>query len=213
MQTSPFIVIEGNIGAGKTTLATMLAEADNRRLILEAFSDNPFLPLFYREPERYAFPVEVFFMAERHRQLEAELTNRELFTEGTIADYLFVKTLLFARNSLGEQEYRLFTRLFRALDTQFPDPDLIVYLHRPVAQLQTNIRRRGRAYEQSITDDYLLGVQRAYFEYFRTVRDTPVLVLDVGDRDFYTDTRFFGEIRQRLAAPRRAGLITIDLTA
>lgn len=209
MQLPPFVVIEGNIGAGKTTLATMLAAENNRRLILEKFSDNPFLPLFYREPERYAFPVEVFFMAERHRQLEAELTTPELFTQGTIADYLFVKTLLFARNSLGEQEYRLFTRLFRALDTQFPDPDLIVYLHRPIEQLQVNIRRRGREFEQSITDDYLLAVQRTYFDYFRTLRETPVLVLDLGDRDFTNSEQTFAEIGRQLAATRRGGVTTV----
>ena len=185
MTLPPFTVIEGNIGAGKTTLAERLAAQFGRRLILEQFTDNPFLPLFYKDPARYAFPVELFFMAERHKQLEAELAHRELFTQaGTVADYLFVKTLLFARNSLSEQEFRLFHRLFTVMDAGFPEPDLVVYLHRPVAALQHNIRRRGRAYETDISDAYLASVQAAYFRYFRSVPQLPVVVIDVGDTDF-----------------------------
>ncbi|WP_420460204.1 deoxynucleoside kinase [Neolewinella sp.] len=185
MTLPPFTVIEGNIGAGKTTLAERLAVQFGRRLILEQFTDNPFLPLFYKDSARYAFPVELFFMAERHKQLEAELAHRELFTQaGTVADYLFVKTLLFARNNLSEQEFRLFNRLFTVMDAGFPDPDLVVYLHRPVAALQANIRRRGRPFEVGITDAYLASVQSAYFRYFRSVPHLPVVVLDVGDTDF-----------------------------
>ena len=185
MTLPPFTVIEGNIGAGKTTLAERLAAQFGRRLILEQFTDNPFLPLFYKDPARYAFPVELFFMAERHKQLEAELAHRELFTQaGTVADYLFIKTLLFARNSLAEQEFRLFNRLFSVMDAGFPDPDLVVYLHRPVAALQRNIRRRGREFETDIKEDYLASVQSAYFRYFRSVPHLPVVVIDVGDTDF-----------------------------
>ena len=185
MSLPPFTVIEGNIGAGKTTLAERLAAQFQRRLILEQFTDNPFLPLFYKDPARYAFPVELFFMAERHKQLEAELAHRELFTQaGTVADYLFVKTLLFARNSLTDQEFRLFNRLFGVMDAGFPDPDLIVYLHRPVAALQRNIRARGRSFETDIADTYLESVQAAYFRYFRTVPHLPVVILDLGYIDF-----------------------------
>ena len=185
MPLPPFTVIEGNIGAGKTTLATRLAEDFDRRLILEQFTDNPFLPLFYQDSDRYAFPVELFFMAERHKQLESELAHRELFTPaGTVADYLFSKTLLFARNSLSEQEFRLFTRLFKVMDAGFPDPDLVVYLHRPIEALQRNIARRGRSFETKISDDYLRSIQRAYFSYFRSMPKLPVVVVDCGDTDF-----------------------------
>ena len=185
MALPPFTVIEGNIGAGKTTLAERLAAQFGRRLILEQFTDNPFLPLFYKDPARYAFPVELFFMAERHKQLEAELAHRELFTQaGTVADYLFVKTLLFARNSLSEQEFRLFHRLFGVMDAGFPDPDLVVYLHRPVAALQANIRARGRSFETDIADAYLEAVQTAYFRYFRSAPYLPVVVIDLGYADF-----------------------------
>ena len=180
----PFLAIEGNIGAGKTTLARALAERFDRRLILEEFSDNPFLPPFYREPERYALPVELFFMAERHKQFAAELAQSELFAGGVVSDYFFEKTLLFARNSLKSDEYRLFNRLFRIMDAGFPKPDLIVYLHRPVAALQQNIHKRGRAFETEIADAYLESVERAYFDYFRTGCTSPVLVLELGNLDF-----------------------------
>ena len=205
-----YVVIEGNIGAGKTTLTRLLAERFNHRLVLEEFSDNPFLPLFYREPERYAFPVELFFMAERHKQLQSELSNPELFRQGTVADYLFVKTMLFARNSLNEQEYRLFSRLFRALDVAFPNPDLIVYLHRPVAALQANIRGRGREYEQAIDDAYLQSVQQVYLDHLRTIVDRPVLVLELGDRDFTADAILLEEIIAALTGPLRKGLQTLE---
>ncbi|MCP9235410.1 deoxynucleoside kinase [Lewinella sp. JB7] len=211
MSLPPFTVIEGNIGAGKTTLATMLAERFNRRLILEEFDDNPFLSLFYRDSERYAFPVELFFMAERHKQLQTELTRSELFTQGAISDYLFVKTLLFARNSLTEEEFRLFARLFRALDVNFPPPDLIVYLHRPVADLRANIARRGRSFEQDIKEEYLTSVQSAYFNYFRTLRDVPVVVLDLGGADFSTDEALYQEIVERITQTYTPGMHTIRL--
>ncbi|MEL7162225.1 MAG: deoxynucleoside kinase, partial [Bacteroidota bacterium] len=145
-------------------------------------------------PERYAFPVELFFMAERHKQLQNELAQADLFTNGVIADYLFIKTLLFARNSLPEEEFRLFSRLFQVMDAGFPDPDLIVYLHRPIAALQANIAKRGRAYEREIKDEYLTSVQHAYFNYFRGQQDVPVLVLELEQLDFTEDEELYGRM-------------------
>ena len=187
----------------------MISARFNRRLILEEFSDNPFLPPFYREPERYAFPVELFFMAERHKQLRAELTQNELFTNGTVADYLFVKTLLFARNSLSEEEFRLFSRLFKVMDAGFPEPELIVYLHRPVAALQANIVKRGRDFEREISDDYLESVQAAYFNYFRGLREIPVLILDLGERDFTQDPVLFSRVVELLGESWENGVNTV----
>lgn len=206
-----FIAIEGNIGAGKTTFANRLATDFNRRLILEEFSDNPFLPPFYREPERYAFPVELFFMAERHKQLQAELTQTDLFTNGVIADYIFVKTLLFARNTLPAEEFRLFSRLFKAMDAGFPNPDLIVYLHRPVKALQANITKRGRAYEQEIKDEYLKSVQEAYFNYFGSQKEVPVLVLELGDQNFAEDEDVFQRMVEAIGRVWPAGMSVVDL--
>ncbi|NJC24713.1 deoxynucleoside kinase [Neolewinella antarctica] len=208
-QLPNFIAVEGNIGAGKTTFATRLAEERNRRLILEDFADNPFLAPFYKEPERYAFPVELFFMAERHKQLQAELALTDLFTTGVVADYIFVKTLLFARNTLDEEEFRLFSRIHKTMDAGFPHPDLIVYLHRPVAVLQANIAKRGRDYERDMQDDYLTSVERAYLSYFGTQKDAPVLIIDLGDTDFVQEPAVYGKIVDAITGTNHVGVKTV----
>lgn len=182
-----YLVIEGNIGAGKTTLCRILAERYQRRLVLEAFADNPFLPYFYENPDRYAFPVELFFMTERHKQLQQDISQTQLFSEGIVADYFFGKTLLFAGTNLGDEEFRLFQRLYRILNGNVPKPDLLVYLHRPVDALLANIRKRGRGYEQEITPEYLAKIQAAYLDYFRSAVGFPVLVLELGASDFLTE--------------------------
>lgn len=182
-----FIAIEGNIGAGKTTFCQMMEQDYNCRIILEQFADNPFLPFFYENPERYAFSVELFFMTERHKQLQENLSQQNLFKDFIISDYFFIKTLLFARNNLTDEEFRLFQRLFNVLNSTFPKPDLLVYLHRSVDSLLSNIRNRGRAYEQEISGEYLLQIQQAYFDYFKTISDIPVLILDIDEVRFWED--------------------------
>src|SRR5579872_6322191 len=154
-----FIAIEGNIGAGKTTLAHMLARHFNARLILEQFADNPFLSKFYENPGQYAFPLELFFMAERYKQLKDLVYTADLFQSVTISDYLFTKCLLFAKVNLPEQEFRLYQKLFEIIHTQLVQPDILIYLHAPVSRLQQNIRRRNRSYEQAIPDEYLFNIQ------------------------------------------------------
>lgn len=190
-----FLAIEGNIGAGKTTLSRMLARDLQAKLILEAFADNPFLPLFYDNPERYAFTVELFFMTERHKQLQAELSQKDLFQERVVADYYFYKTLLFARNNLTEAEYRLFQRLFKVLNASFPRPDVLVYLHRPVDQLLANIKKRGREFETEIKADYLQTIQQAYLDFFRQQPDLPILILQLEDADFQDNPQNYQTIR------------------
>ncbi|MGK0365172.1 MAG: deoxyguanosine kinase [Saprospiraceae bacterium] len=189
-----FIAIEGNIGAGKTTLCNMMEKDFGAKLILEQFTDNPFLPYFYKNPERYAFQVELFFMTERHKQLQEYLSQRSLFQEFTISDYFFIKTLLFAKNNLVDEEYRLFNSLFNVLNTTFRKPDLLVYLHRPVEDLMRNIENRGREYEKDIKPEYLLSLQNAYFDYFRTVTDIPVLIIDVEGSNFWTKKKQYKQI-------------------
>ena len=201
-----YLAIEGNIGAGKTTLARMLAEDYNRSLILESFADNPFLPKFYEDPERYAFPVELFFMTERHKQFTQEFATANLFTDGRVADYIFPKTLLFARNTLNEEEFKLFTRIFRGMAGQFPHPDLIVYLHRPVEVLQKNIARRGRSYELAMTDDYLTSVEGAYRNYFGSQKDIPVLIADVGAADFVDERNTYQSLVEAIRTAPRYGV-------
>jgi deoxyguanosine kinase len=162
----------------------MIKSEYNCKLILEQFADNPFLPLFYKDPERYAFTVELFFMTERYKQLQAELTQQDLFYDFSIVDYTFIKTLLFARINLKDEEYKLFQKMFNVLSQNFPMPDLLVYFHREVPALQTNINARGRQYETNIKNEYLVNVQNTYFEYIRNIVQFPVLLIDVNDIDF-----------------------------
>ncbi|MBK6994170.1 MAG: deoxynucleoside kinase [Lewinellaceae bacterium] len=201
-----FIAIEGNIGAGKTTLCHQLAERFGCALVLEQFTDNPFLPPFYEQPERYAFPVELFFMTERHKQLLEHFSQPDLFRSFTVADYFFVKTLLFAKNNLSEAEFRLFQRLFSVLNATFPKPDLLLYLHRPVEVLLKQIKGRGRNIEQNISPDYLMEIQDAYFDYLKTETETPVLILELGDVDFQHDMNAFEAIAQIMSAEHNPGM-------
>jgi deoxyguanosine kinase len=183
-----FITIEGNIGAGKTTLAHLLARHYNARLILEQFADNPFLPKFYENPAQYAFPLELFFMAERYKQMKELVHAGDLFQSLTISDYLFNKCLLFARVNLPEQEYRLYQNFFEILAAQIVQPELVIYLHAPVAKLQSNIRKRNRSYEQDIPDDYLRRIQETYTQYIRQ-HNTKTLFVDVSNADFLGNDR------------------------
>lgn len=183
-----FITIEGNIGAGKTTLAQLLSRHYKSRLILEEFADNPFLPKFYEQPEQYAFPVELFFMAERFKQLKELLQQQDLFQQLTISDYLFTKCLLFAKVTLPADEFRLYQRLFDIIHQQLIQPDLLIYLHAPVEKLQANIKSRNRTYEQSISNDYLTRIQETYTQYIRQ-QPMRTLFVDVSSADFlYNDS-------------------------
>ncbi len=179
-----YLVIEGNIGAGKTSLATRIAEEEGARLILEQFEDNPFLPRFYADPERYAFPLEMSFLAERYNQLKLELAHPDLFSSFTIADYYFSKSLIFAKNTLEKDEYRLYRNIFTIIYQTLPRPDLYVYLHASVDRLLRNIALRGREYEKHITPDYLKKIQDGYFESFRQEKGMRIVIVDINDIDF-----------------------------
>lgn len=178
-----FITIEGNIGAGKTTLANLLSKHYNARLILEEFADNPFLPKFYENPDQFAFPVELFFMAERFKQLKELLSQKDMFQTLTISDYLFTKCLLFAKVTLPEDEFRLYQRLFDIIHQQLIQPDILIYLHAPVSKLQSNIRKRNRVYEQNISDDYLFNLQETYTNYIKQ-HNIKTLFVDASNADF-----------------------------
>lgn len=206
-----FIAIEGNIGAGKTTLCQMMAADFNCRLILEQFTDNPFLPFFYENPDRYAFPVELFFMTERHKQLQIQLATQDLFQQRVLADYFFIKTLLFAKNNLSEEEYRLFQHLFHVLNAAFPKPDLLVYLHRPVDNLIENIKKRARDFETDITPDYLQSIQKAYFDYFKMENKIPILVLNAEDIDFQNNKNQYNAIIDALNTDFIPGVHYVDI--
>lgn len=178
-----YITIEGNIGAGKTTLASKLAAHFNAKLILEEFADNPFLPKFYEKPQQYAFPLELFFMAERYKQLKDMLQMQDMFSNLVVSDYLFIKSLLFAKINLKEEEYSLYQKLFDIINPQLIQPDLLIFLNAPVTKLQQNIKHRNRSYEQQIADEYLESVHDMYMQYIRQ-HPVRVLMLDMTKVDF-----------------------------
>lgn len=192
-----FITIEGNIGAGKTTLAHLLSKHYNARLVLEQFADNPFLPKFYENPQQFAFPLELFFMAERFKQLKDLIQQKDLFQNLTISDYLFTKCLLFAKINLTEDEFRLYQRLFDIMYQQLIQPDILIYLHAPVNKLQQNIKKRNRPYEQKIPNEYLFSIQETYTHYIRQ-HNIKTLFVDTSNADFLGNEKHLKAITDAL---------------
>ena len=188
------IVIEGNIGAGKTTLASRIAEEFNARLILEHFADNPFLPKFYDDPEKYAFPLELSFLASRYRQLREELEPQDLFSSFTVADYYFAKSLIFAASTLKGDEYNLYRQIFYIIYSSLPRPDIYVYLHLNPDRLLRNIEKRGRLYEKSITIEYLQKIQESYFAFFKQNSGNRYLIIDINEIDFVSNDSHYSKI-------------------
>lgn len=184
-----YLVVEGNIGAGKTSLAKKIAKDYNANLILERFANNPFLPKFYKDPERYSFPLELSFLADRYKQLKDDLGNFDLFKTFTIADYYFMKSLIFSRATLPEDEFHLYRQLFYIIYNSLPKPNLFVYLHVSVDRLLMNIKKRGRSYEQQITYEYLEKIQEGYFDFFRQHPEYRFLIIDINRLDFIENSR------------------------
>ncbi len=184
LQQFNYIAIEGNIGAGKTTLSTKLSEDCNAKLVLERFADNPFLPKFYKDQSRYAFPLEMSFLADRYQQLSDDLAQFDLFKDFVVADYHIFKSLIFAKVTLQEDEYRLYKTMFDIIHKEMPKPDLYVYLYQNTERLLENIKKRGRSYEQEIPADYLEKINQGYLDYIKTQTDLNVLIIDVSDLDF-----------------------------
>lgn len=179
-----FISIEGNIGAGKTSLATRISNDFNAKLILEQFEENSFLPKFYQEPDKYAFPLELSFLAERYEQLKRQLTARDLFKTFTVSDYFINKSFIFARKNLPEDTFSLYKKLFEIISESLPKPDLLVYLYLDIENLLKNIKHRGRNYEQEIKKDYLEKIQESYLDFIRQKTNMRILIIDTNNIDF-----------------------------
>ena len=201
-----FIAIEGNIGAGKTSLATKISQDYNAHLILEQFEENSFLPKFYKEPEKYAFPLEMSFMAARYQQLKDQLLSMDLFKTFTISDYFIVKSLIFARKNLPQDEFKLYATFFNIIYQQLPKPDLLVYLYVDTERLQSNIKMRGRPYEQNIQDDYLNKIQDGYLEFIKQQKDLRILILDTNKLDFVNHPGDYKKITEALHGDYNLGL-------
>jgi deoxyguanosine kinase len=179
-----YMAFEGNIGAGKTTLATKIAEDFNAKTVLERFADNPFLPKFYEDQNRYAFPLEMSFLADRYKQISDDLAQFDLFKDFIVADYHIFKSLIFAKVTLQEDEFRLYKTLFDIVYREMPKPDLYVYLYQNTERLLENIKKRGRSYEQNIPAEYLDKINSGYLDYIKSQTNLNILIIDVSDRDF-----------------------------
>lgn len=178
------LVIEGNIGAGKTTLSRKIGEDLNAKTVLERFADNPFLPKFYEDQSRYAFPLEMSFLADRYQQISDDLSQFDLFRDFIVADYHLYKSLIFAKITLSEDEFRLYRKVFDIMYREVPKPDLYVFLYQDTDRLLWNIKKRGRSYEQEIPAAYLENIQKGYLDFIRTLPQESVLVIDVSTMDF-----------------------------
>jgi deoxyadenosine/deoxycytidine kinase len=201
-----FISIEGNIGAGKTSLATRIANDYNAKLILEQFEENSFLPKFYREPDKYAFPLELSFLAERYEQLKRSLSARDLFKSFTVSDYLIDKSFIFARKNLPEDTFGLYKKLFEIISESLPKPDLLVYLYLNIDNLMHNIRHRGRSYEQDMKREYLEMIQESYLDFIRQKTNMRILVIDTNDLDFVNEQKDYEKILHAISEEYPVGL-------
>lgn len=189
-----YIAIEGNIGAGKTSLAAQLAEDFNAKLILERFKDNPFLPKFYENQQRYAFPLEMSFLADRYQQLLEDITQFDLFKDFVIADYDVFKSLIFAKVTLQEEEFNLYKKLFHLMHKELPKPDVYVYLYQSTDRLLENIKKRGRKYEQSIEATYLQKINDGYLEFIKSQHSDTIKIIDISEIDFVESRKDYLDI-------------------
>jgi deoxyadenosine/deoxycytidine kinase len=192
-----FLVIEGNIGAGKTTLAKKIAADHNAKIILERFADNPFLPKFYKNPKRYSFPLELSFLADRYHQLKEELTT-DLFQPLIVADYYFMKSLIFSRQTLTNDEYNLYRQLFEIIHKSLPKPDLFVYLSMSTDRLLNQIKLRARDYEQTITAEYLEKIHGSYLEFIRQQPTLPTLIIDANNINFVNNKEDYKKVTEAI---------------
>ncbi len=179
-----YIAIEGNIGAGKTSLSAMVSQDFNAKLILERFKDNPFLPKFYEDQNRYAFPLEMSFLADRYQQLSDDLAQYDLFTDFVVSDYDVFKSLIFAKITLQEDEYALYDKLFRIMYKELIKPDLYIYLYQNTDRLLENIKNRGRDYEQNIQPEYLIEINKSYLSFIKSQTNIKVKIIDISELDF-----------------------------
>ena len=207
-----YIVIEGNIGTGKTSLATRISEDYNTKLVLERFAENPFLPLFYENQNRYAFALELSFLADRYQQLNDELAPRELFRQQAISDYILNKSLIFANITLKNDENALYQRLFHIINPNLPKPDLLVYLHKDVELLRKNIKKRGRDYEQNIEPEYLKKLETGYWDFFKQQKTMRILVVDTNEIDFVNNRSDYDKMLELIQNEYTPGIHRIVLS-
>ncbi|MBP9151699.1 MAG: deoxynucleoside kinase [Flavobacteriales bacterium] len=205
-----YVVIEGNIGSGKTTLSKKLAERWGSRLMLEEFNSNPFLPKFYKNPKQHAFALELSFLADRYHQKRDELNRTDLFKPGIVCDYSFAKSLVFARINLDEDEFELYQNLFHIIHGRLPKPDLLLFLHCSPEQSLRQIKKRGRNYEQEISLEYLESINSGYLNFFKQQSETRVVVLNTDGVDFVQSPEHLQNIYNAVELNRPIGTHVIE---
>ncbi len=194
-----YIAVEGNIGAGKTSFATMVSQDFNAKLILERFKDNPFLPKFYEDQARYAFSLEMSFLADRYQQLIDDLAQYDLFKDFVISDYDVFKSLIFAKITLQEDEYLLYQKLFHLMYKELVKPDLYVYLYQNTDRLLENIKKRGRDYEQNIQQDYLASINKSYLTFIKSQPGLNVKIIDISELDFVSNREDYLQLLNQIS--------------
>jgi deoxyguanosine kinase len=205
-----YIAIEGNIGAGKSSLATRLAASFGARMILEEFEDNSFLPKFYADARRYAFPLEMSFLAARFNQLKKQLVEGDMFKNTIVSDYIFAKCMLFSKVNLDDDEYDLYLKLFEIINLQLRQPDLLVYLHNPIEKLQWNIANRGRPYEQNITDAYLQQLTDGYMQFIQANQHMRIIIIDCAAIDFVNNLEHYSNLETLICKQYQPGIHYIN---
>lgn len=205
------IAIEGNIGAGKTTLAQLLSETYNGTLILEEYKDNPYLPKFYEDPEKYALQLETSFLLDRYRQLNTLLSEPNIFKNFIIADYMIAKSLLFAKINLTPSEFKLYSTFYNLIEKKISKPEIIFYLHGTTDQLKKNILRRGRSYEQGINKFYLGKIERVYFEYFKQNPQLKVVIININGKNWASDMYAYESLLKVFEQQYKVGMNYVEL--
>ena len=193
MANKKYIVVEGPIGVGKTSLAKILAAEFQARTLFESVEENPFLPKFYEDRETYAFQNQLFFLLSRYQQ-QRELIQQELFSQATVSDYLFAKDKIFASLTLSTEELALYHQIYQLLDTRLPKPDLVVYLQARLEVLYKRIKKRDKGYERGVTLEYLTEVAQAYNQYFFHYDESPLLVVNTSDIDFVASSQDLADL-------------------
>lgn len=206
-----FITIEGNIGAGKTTLASLLAEEFHGQIILEAFEENPYLPKFYENNGKYALQLEMSFLIERYQQLTRIFSEPNIFSNFTVTDYMLKKCLLFSKVNLTKQEYKLYKHFFDQVYKKLPKPEIIFYLHADTDQLMRNIKKRGREYEQHITRVYLNRLEKMYFEFFKQNPENKYVIIDVNNIDWISNVFAYRQLLKLFDQEYKVGMNYVKL--
>ncbi len=205
-----YIVVEGPIGVGKTSLVELIGENFGSRAVLERVTENPFLPRFYQNPKRYAFQAQMFFLLSRYQQ-QRELSQQDLFSQSIVCDYLFAKDRIFASVNLDDDELALYQQIYELMDQRIPRPDLVIYLQAPTEVLQQRIKFRGRGYEREIAREYIEAVNEAYNRFFFSYNATPLLIINTAEVDFVRNPEDFQDLVREIQRMKKGVQFYIPL--